>query len=235
MRVRTGCKKVHAGPSLSNRHTYAMPEPPHASSQHAPHAGVHAARMQPSHASRMRRMQRPRSMHGARMAQAPRAAPQQHGADLQRGAPLVLQDVEADAPQLVDVGVVDLGQETDLGEACGRGESMRVPCVCSCIGGGMLSTLGWYGRSWSGNGPGGEHVCVVCAAALLGACVDVWAVDLGSETNLAWRGSRQVRAACGHAAGACRLHAARCKLRAASWYSNVMVHTAQRTLGGAMG
>lgn len=39
---------------------------------------------------------------------------QQHMADLQRWGPLVLQDVQADAAQLVDVGVVDLGQEAHL-------------------------------------------------------------------------------------------------------------------------
>lgn len=50
-----------------------------------------------------------------------RAAPEQHCADLQRGAPLVLQDVQADAAQLVDVGVVDLGEEAHLqaGQRCG--------------------------------------------------------------------------------------------------------------------
>jgi hypothetical protein len=41
-------------------------------------------------------------------------APQQHGADLQGRAPLVLEDVQADAAQLVNIGVVDLGQETHL-------------------------------------------------------------------------------------------------------------------------
>eukprot|EP01006_Ploeotia_vitrea_P044530 TRINITY_DN66836_c1_g1_i2.p1 TRINITY_DN66836_c1_g1~~TRINITY_DN66836_c1_g1_i2.p1 ORF type:complete len:150 (+),score=17.12 TRINITY_DN66836_c1_g1_i2:40-489(+) len=35
--------------------------------------------------------------------------------DLQRRRPLVLEDVQADAAELVDVGVVDLGQEAHLG------------------------------------------------------------------------------------------------------------------------
>ena len=38
----------------------------------------------------------------------------EHGPDLQRRGPLVLEDVEADASELVDVGVVDLGEEPDL-------------------------------------------------------------------------------------------------------------------------
>ena len=41
-------------------------------------------------------------------------APDQDGADLKGGAPLVLQDVQADAAQLVNVGVVDFGEEADL-------------------------------------------------------------------------------------------------------------------------
>jgi hypothetical protein len=46
-------------------------------------------------------------------------APQKHGADLQRRAPLVFQDVKADAAEPVHIGVVDLGQETDL--SCDKG------------------------------------------------------------------------------------------------------------------
>ena len=34
--------------------------------------------------------------------------------DGERGAPLVLQDIEADAPVVVDIGVVDFGVEFDL-------------------------------------------------------------------------------------------------------------------------
>lgn len=44
----------------------------------------------------------------------------QHGPDLQGRGPLVLEDVEADAAELVDVGVVDLGEEADL---FGRGRA----------------------------------------------------------------------------------------------------------------
>lgn len=40
---------------------------------------------------------------------------EEDGADLEGGGPAVLEDVEADAAELVDVGVVDLGQEADLG------------------------------------------------------------------------------------------------------------------------
>ena len=40
---------------------------------------------------------------------------QQDRSDLEGGAPLVLQDVEADAAQLVDVGVVNLRAEENLG------------------------------------------------------------------------------------------------------------------------
>ena len=40
---------------------------------------------------------------------------QQHRPDLQRRAPLVLEDVKADAAQFVNVGVVDLGEEAHLG------------------------------------------------------------------------------------------------------------------------
>jgi hypothetical protein len=39
----------------------------------------------------------------------------QHRSDLQRRRPLVLEDVEANSAKLVDVGVVDLGSEKDLG------------------------------------------------------------------------------------------------------------------------
>jgi len=41
---------------------------------------------------------------------------------LQRGRPLILQDVQADATQAVDVGVVDLGQEADLEKKGRRNE-----------------------------------------------------------------------------------------------------------------
>ena len=40
--------------------------------------------------------------------------PEKYCADLQRRTPLVFEDIEADAAQLVDVGVIDLGQKTDL-------------------------------------------------------------------------------------------------------------------------
>lgn len=39
----------------------------------------------------------------------------ENGADLQGGGPLVLEDVEADAAELVDVRMIHLGQEADLG------------------------------------------------------------------------------------------------------------------------
>eukprot|EP00315_Gephyrocapsa_oceanica_P012014 CAMPEP_0185288548 /NCGR_PEP_ID=MMETSP1363-20130426/3459_1 /TAXON_ID=38817 /ORGANISM="Gephyrocapsa oceanica, Strain RCC1303" /LENGTH=111 /DNA_ID=CAMNT_0027884427 /DNA_START=356 /DNA_END=691 /DNA_ORIENTATION=+ len=39
---------------------------------------------------------------------------EQHGSDLQRGAPLVFEDVQADAADLVDVGMVHLRQEAHL-------------------------------------------------------------------------------------------------------------------------
>jgi hypothetical protein len=53
-------------------------------------------------------------------------APKQHGADLQRGAPLVLEDVQANATQLVNVGVVYLCQEPHLRmRMCGCRQ-----CVC---------------------------------------------------------------------------------------------------------
>lgn len=39
---------------------------------------------------------------------------QQHGANLERGRPLVFEDVQADAAQAVNVGVVDAGEEADL-------------------------------------------------------------------------------------------------------------------------
>ena len=45
--------------------------------------------------------------------------PEKHRADLQRRTPLVLEDIEADAAQLVDVGMIDLSQEADLIHACG--------------------------------------------------------------------------------------------------------------------
>ena len=41
-------------------------------------------------------------------------SPEQHRADLQRGAPLVLENIEADAAQLVDIRVVDLCEEPHL-------------------------------------------------------------------------------------------------------------------------
>lgn len=56
-----------------------------------------------------------RGAEAAQMSPPPPAPPEQHGADLQRGAPLVLQDIQADAAQLVHVGVVDFGQEAHLG------------------------------------------------------------------------------------------------------------------------
>lgn len=40
---------------------------------------------------------------------------EQHRADLQRRAPLVFQDVQADSAQFVDVRVVDLREEADVG------------------------------------------------------------------------------------------------------------------------
>lgn len=42
-------------------------------------------------------------------------SPEQDCPDLEGRAPLVLQNVQADATQLVHIGVVDLGQEADLG------------------------------------------------------------------------------------------------------------------------
>ena len=51
---------------------------------------------------------------------------EKHCADLKGGGPLVLQDVEADAAKLVDVGVVDGGQEAHL-------------CVYRCL----ITDLGW--------------------------------------------------------------------------------------------
>ena len=44
---------------------------------------------------------------------------EEHGADLEGWRPLVLEDVEADTAELVDVGVVDLRQETGLGRRHG--------------------------------------------------------------------------------------------------------------------
>ena len=41
-----------------------------------------------------------------------RAKPEEDCSDLESGAPLVLEDVKADAAELVDVGVVDLGEES---------------------------------------------------------------------------------------------------------------------------
>jgi hypothetical protein len=46
----------------------------------------------------------------------------QDGADLQCGGPFIFEDVQADAAQLVHVGVVDLGQKSDLGR---RKEGMK--------------------------------------------------------------------------------------------------------------
>jgi len=54
---------------------------------------------------------------------------EQHGANLQRGRPLVLEDVEADAAQLVDVGVVNARQEAHLGRrhgVVGRQEQLQL-------------------------------------------------------------------------------------------------------------
>lgn len=41
-------------------------------------------------------------------------APEKYSADLQRRAPLVLQNVKANASELVHIGVVDSGEEADL-------------------------------------------------------------------------------------------------------------------------
>ena len=41
-------------------------------------------------------------------------APEKDGSNLQRGAPLVLEDIQANAAQLVDIWVVDLCEEADL-------------------------------------------------------------------------------------------------------------------------
>ena len=43
---------------------------------------------------------------------------EQDGADLQGGAPLILEDIQADPAQLVDVRVVDAGDEADLDRRC---------------------------------------------------------------------------------------------------------------------
>jgi len=40
---------------------------------------------------------------------------EEDGADLKGGRPLILKDVQADAAELVDVGMIHLGQEADLG------------------------------------------------------------------------------------------------------------------------
>ena len=57
-------------------------------------------------------------MHGwLAAAQAAACLPEQDGAYLQGGTPLVLQDVQTYPPQLVNVGVVDLREESDLQEA----------------------------------------------------------------------------------------------------------------------
>ena len=74
----------------------------------------------------------PRRRHGARLVLPPLAGDglvqgvvrvgrgeeglnrEQDGADLEGGRPLVFQDVQADAAQAVDVGVVDTGEEADL-------------------------------------------------------------------------------------------------------------------------
>jgi hypothetical protein len=47
--------------------------------------------------------------------------PEQHRANLQRRAPLVLQDVQADATEFVHVGVVNFSQKTHLGMEAGNG------------------------------------------------------------------------------------------------------------------
>jgi hypothetical protein len=39
---------------------------------------------------------------------------EEHSANLESRAPFVFEDVQADTTKLVDVGVVDLGQETNL-------------------------------------------------------------------------------------------------------------------------
>ena len=57
-----------------------------------------------------------RPPHGHRAGRAhERLDAEQDRADLQRGRPLVLEDVEADAPELVRVGMVELGDEADFG------------------------------------------------------------------------------------------------------------------------
>lgn len=44
---------------------------------------------------------------------------QEHGANLQGGTPLVLEDVEADASESIDVGMIDFGDEAHLGRGHG--------------------------------------------------------------------------------------------------------------------
>jgi len=53
---------------------------------------------------------------------------EQNRADLKRGAPLVLQDVEADPAESVDVGMVDPRQESHLRGAVERQVSNRPKC-----------------------------------------------------------------------------------------------------------
>ena len=63
---------------------------------------------------------------------------EEHCADLQGRAPFVFEDIEADATELVDVGVVDLGQETNLGDGGGvrlRGERLTTGLMALPWGG----------------------------------------------------------------------------------------------------
>lgn len=57
---------------------------------------------------------------------------EEDGADLKGGRPLVLEDVQADATELVDVGMVHLGQEADLGRGhgvIGGEEEFQLECA----------------------------------------------------------------------------------------------------------
>jgi hypothetical protein len=63
---------------------------------------------------------------------------QQHLADCERGAPLVLQDVQADAAIAVDVAVVDACLECDLQAEAGQQSARSPQCavrwlVCSML------------------------------------------------------------------------------------------------------
>ena len=114
---------------------------------------------------------------------------QQQGANVVNGAPLVLEDVEADAPAEVDVGVVDGRLEEHGGRAVGvvvcelhgqLEDEARVGCVGGAVDGGRPQGDVGVGREGGDAGCGlhhGVHELLLETGSeelVIAGCVEGW-------------------------------------------------------------